>query len=403
MDLLGWVFAELNRAPGRATLAIGGVALGAALLVSLLATIQGIQDEAQAGAVWTATPGRLVVTGARLQDPDVIRLANLQGVQDALPVLATPAGLERDGHHLAGGIAGIGLSARGAVPYRLLAGGPLDPARPDIVLSRVASAALGFAHPSAAIGQSIAAKQDGPSAQTLTMTVVGVADELGDQNGVMGLPVAEDMMAPMAGARTVGLAGRLSAGLMLGGRAAGLDPLIYSAILVVPQRTSDVPSVAERLRSAGYSLAGAGQVPPAFERVFQLVGAGLGALSVLASLGSALGVAQVLASRATERTAEIGVLKALGATDHQVAMLVAAEALMLGLAGGMLGVLAGWAAALCFSAGIGALLGQLPSPRLTPELVVLTPLLAMLLALLAAIAPAWHAWRLLPAHALRHS
>jgi putative ABC transport system permease protein len=410
-DLLAWVLAQLRRSPGRSLLAMLGVALGAALLVSLLSVIQGIRNEAEASAVWLATPGRLVVVGNRLQDPDVARLANLGSVRDALPVLVTPLELEHAGHHLPRGTAGLGFSAHAAVPYRLVAGSPLDPVRSEgVVLSRSAAEALGFVEPDTAIGQPIQARaatnSAPPASQDLNLVVVGVADELGDQNAIVGLPLAEDVLAQTAAGPAgvaAALGNRLAASVLVGGRAAGLDPLTYTAVLVVPQDVSDVPLLSERLRSAGYNLAGAGRVPAALERTFRLLGAGLGTLGLLASLGAALGVAQVLASRTAERTAEIGLLKALGASDGQVALLVGAEALVLGAVGGLVGVLAGWAGALGLCTLAQLVFGPLPVPRATPGLLLATPLLTTLLALLAAAVPARRAWRLLPAHALRHS
>ena len=155
LDLVSLALARLRRSPGRATLATLGVALGAALLVGLLAIAQGIQDEAEASAVWLASPGRLTVTGNHLQDPDVDRLAHLEGAAVALPVLVTPLSVDRGGHHLLG-VAGLGLAADARAPYRLVAGRALDASQANaVVLSRSASDALGFAEPSAAVGSSL--------------------------------------------------------------------------------------------------------------------------------------------------------------------------------------------------------------------------------------------------------
>jgi putative ABC transport system permease protein len=181
-----------------------------------------------------------------------------------------------------------------------------------------------------------------------------------------------------------------------------LDPVRYSAVLVVPGDLADVPALADRIRAAGYTLLGGGQVPASVDRTFRLLDIGLGVLGVLASLGSALGVAQVLASRMSERTSEIGLLKALGATDRQVAALIATEAVMLGLVGGVVGVAAGWAGAHAISGVAEFVFGPVSSPRLTLGLAVVSPFLTTLLACLAAIGPARRAWRLRPADALRH-
>src|SRR5579864_3608389 len=395
IDLLDWVLAHARRTPGRTALAVMGIAVGGALLVSVLSVVQGLHDQAAASAVWLATPGRLVVTGSQLQDPDVARLAALPDAQDALPVLVVPVQLEYAGHRLTGGVAGVGFSVHGATPYHLVAGAPLDPDQPDgVVISRVAAQALAIADGS--VGQHLT----GTVAGVHDLTVVGIADELGDQNAIVGLPTAEDALAG-SGVPSA-LAGRVSASLLIGGRAIGMDPVRYSAVLVVPKDLAAVPALADEIHAAGYTLIGTGQVPTSLDRAFKLLDIGLGILGVLASLGSALGVAQVLASRMSERTSEVGLLKALGATDPQVALLIGVEAVLLGLIGGVAGVVAGWAGAHAVSGLAELVFGPLPSPRLTLGLAVAAPIVTTLLACLAAAAPARRAWRLLPADALRH-
>jgi ABC-type lipoprotein release transport system permease subunit len=44
IDVFNWVLAHARRTPGRTALAVLGVALGGALLISLLSIIQGLHD-----------------------------------------------------------------------------------------------------------------------------------------------------------------------------------------------------------------------------------------------------------------------------------------------------------------------------------------------------------------------
>ncbi|TWH46228.1 ABC transporter permease [Sporomusa sp. KB1] len=64
-------------------------------------------------------------------------------------------------------------------------------------------------------------------------------------------------------------------------------------------------------------------------------------ITVLSLAGSALGISNLLSASVMERSKEIGLLKALGATDGAVALLVLVEILLAGAGGGLVGYFAG--------------------------------------------------------------
>jgi putative ABC transport system permease protein len=122
--------------------------------------------------------------------------------------------------------------------------------------------------------------------------------------------------------------------------------------------------------------------------------------SLIALLVGALGIANTMAMSVFERTKEIGVLRALGWTGRRVMMLILIEAAGLGVAGGLLGMAAGW--------GALRLLASLPrtasivSAALPASTLVEALGVAVLVGLAAGIVPAWRAARLLPVEAMRH-
>jgi len=65
------------------------------------------------------------------------------------------------------------------------------------------------------------------------------------------------------------------------------------------------------------------------------------AVLVVAVVVATLGVINTLLASVLDRTREIGVLRAIGATQHQIQMMVEAEAGWMGLNGGILGLVAG--------------------------------------------------------------
>ncbi len=125
----------------------------------------------------------------------------------------------------------------------------------------------------------------------------------------------------------------------------------------------------------------------------------VGALTLGAGM---LGVSNILLITVKERTREIGVRKALGATPGAIVLMVVKESVVLTMLAGYLGLVAAVAAL----EGFAHVLESLPTaPVSRPEVDVRAALLAQALliaaGLIAAIMPARHAARVHPVEALR--
>ena len=64
-------------------------------------------------------------------------------------------------------------------------------------------------------------------------------------------------------------------------------------------------------------------------------------ITILSSIGSALAISNLITASVIERSQELGLLKALGAYNWQIAILVLAEVMITGLAGGVIGYFMG--------------------------------------------------------------
>lgn len=120
---------------------------------------------------------------------------------------------------------------------------------------------------------------------------------------------------------------------------------------------------------------------------------GLGAISLFVG---AVGIATIMSITVTERTPEIGLLCAIGATRHQILLIFLNEAVILAGLGGAAGLAAG--ASLAWL--LGVLIPNLPTH--TPWTYALyAELLSMIIGLLAGVLPARSAASMDPVEALR--
>jgi putative ABC transport system permease protein len=131
--------------------------------------------------------------------------------------------------------------------------------------------------------------------------------------------------------------------------------------------------------------------------IFSLLLVGYVSLGLLAG---GLSVMNTMFMAVTERTREIGLKKAVGASDGDILAEVVEESGWVGLLGGVLGVTVGW----LVTVGVNTFTQRTTSVSLmlvTPRLVVAALVFTIFLGMLAGVYPAWRASRLDPVQALR--
>jgi putative ABC transport system permease protein len=147
--------------------------------------------------------------------------------------------------------------------------------------------------------------------------------------------------------------------------------------------------------------------------------AGIGGISLLVA---GIGIMNIMIVSLMERTREIGILKALGMNGRTVLLIFLAEAVIIGLIGGVIGIAAGWGLAEVFArfgfsiigggaggagfgggGGVGGGGGGLSiTPVLTPMVFVGALSFGLIVSVVFAVYPAWRASKLKPVEALRY-
>lgn len=121
-------------------------------------------------------------------------------------------------------------------------------------------------------------------------------------------------------------------------------------------------------------------------------------VSFCVAISVAFGIASVLAISVTQRTREIGILRAMGARREQMLFVFLIQGAVLGLFGSFVGSGAGWFMVWAVNNFGPRFFDISPSMTIVPIAVSI----ATLTGVLAAIAPAWRASRLDPVAAIRY-
>jgi len=172
----------------------------------------------------------------------------------------------------------------------------------------------------------------------------------------------------------------------------------YSSSASTERVVADLKAILTE-RHAGredYTLTTQQEMLSVFAKVMDVITLAVGAIGGISLLVGAVGILTMMWISVGERTQEIGLYKALGASSRAVLQVFIAEALMLGTLGGALGVLLGLG-------GVGLLRAVVPGLPLgtPPEYLLAALLVSMLTGLIAGVLPANRAARMDPIEALR--
>jgi putative ABC transport system permease protein len=181
----------------------------------------------------------------------------------------------------------------------------------------------------------------------------------------------------------------------------------YASLTVRVDDPTNVPAVEHNIEEMGYTTFSFLDVSSRLRRVFAILDLLLGIFGSLALAVASLGIINTLVMAILERRREIGVLKALGASDRDIRRLFFAEAGVMGLAGGAAGVLLGWAIGrgIQFATTLYLRAQSIPAENVwsVPWWLVAGAIgFSLVVSLAAGIYPASRAARLDPVEALRY-
>jgi len=185
------------------------------------------------------------------------------------------------------------------------------------------------------------------------------------------------------------------------------DQPVYSSVNVRVKNPSYIQAVEDAVKKMGFNTFSILDASKSIQQFFKVLDVFLGIFGSLALAVAFIGIVNTLVMAILERRREIGIMKAIGASDSDVKKLFFAEAGAMGILGGVVGVALGWAIGQVINLGTNV---YLKSQSFPPEhfwsvpwwLVAFALLFSFLVSLAAGLYPASRAARLDPVQALRY-
>jgi putative ABC transport system permease protein len=181
----------------------------------------------------------------------------------------------------------------------------------------------------------------------------------------------------------------------------------YSTISVRVKNPKQVEAVEQAIKKMGFNTFSILDATRSLRQFFTVLDLFLGIFGSLALAVASIGIVNTLVMAILERRREIGIMKAIGASDGDVKKLFFAEAGAMGVLGGVVGVALGWTMGHVINLGTNIYLKRQALP---PEnfwsvpwwLVGAAIIFAFLVSLVSGLYPAARAARLDPVQALRY-
>lgn len=186
----------------------------------------------------------------------------------------------------------------------------------------------------------------------------------------------------------------------------------YSQVIVKVSDVNRVIEISEQITNMGFQA----YTPQSFVQginnfyvILQVIFGGVGAIALLVA---AIGIANTMAMSILERTREIGLMKAVGATNRDVLAIFLGEASGIGFLGGLGGVIIGWLAGQGINVAAIVYLANQAGQQggIRPSVAVYTPLwlpffaliFSTLVGIVSGLYPALRAATLIPVAALKY-
>jgi len=290
--------------------------LGANLIIIFPGNISSDED---GGGIANFGPG--FAGGAKFDEKDLVTLRRVDNADYVVPIYTKSVVVETDGKRKLGTIMGTNDEAFPLFNLELIAGRQLD--KSDIS-SRSKSVILGnsiadglFDKPEDAVGKTVRAADQ-------RFKVVGVIKKVGDRE--------QDGAVMMSYKTTFGTINpdKTFFALQIGTR----DKENVDEVKKQAKET-----LLKRYKEDDFTVTEQTEILSTVNQIFSIVNSVLVAIGSISLLVGGIGIMNIMYATVTERTKEVGIRRAIGATQNDILSQFMTEAVLLSFIGGILGLL----------------------------------------------------------------
>jgi putative ABC transport system permease protein len=395
VEILRFVISALAGQRLRSFLSALGVGIGVTAVILLTSLGEGTRDYIvgqftqfgttligiNPGKVKTlGMPGVLGGTTHKLSIDDAEALRKIPGVEEVVPVSFGPAEVEGGGRGRSVFIYGVGWEAASAWRFNVSQGSFLprmDPNRRGSFAVLGAKLARELYDEKSPLGQRV-------RIGGFSFLVIGVMEPKGQ---ILGLDLDDTAFIPVATAMDMFNVDELLE----------IDVVAASSEAIGPVTEGIRRLLMERHRGEeDFTVTTQTEMLETFGRVISMVTVAVSGIAGISLFVGAMGILTIMWISVHERTGEIGLLRAIGVPRSMVQILFLLEAVVLSMAGGVLGLVSGFGIMAVVRAAVPGL------PMSTPiEAVVAALVMSLVVGIVSGVAPARRAADLDPIEALR--
>ena len=452
-DTMGLSMRNLRQSLLRTALTTLGVSIGIASLAGMVSLGVGLQEQIVGRFLQSGVFDRLTVIsrgnfgglagfgarGARgegrgrggannsgqpapkLDDAAVQKIAALQNVREVYPDLRVPLQMKVADFEQVVTAAGVPMSSKNEGAFQTISSGEFFSSDSDktCMLSLDMAKRIDEKNPNGLIGKAVALsyaasrKSETPvdansgfqvQRRDLECRVVGIVERDTGPSFPGGGSAVSGVMIPQGLAKTIDSEIVTNAQSFLQQTD---ETKTYSTLTVKVDQARFTQDVEDRIRDLGYTVFSVNDALRGAKNAFIVLDIFLSLIGSIALAVSSLGIVNTMVMSILERTREIGIMKAVGASNSDVRRIFLIEASVIGLLGGIMGIALGWVVGqvINFGANVyiqsqGGTAGTLFS---LPWWLIGSAIgFSIVVSLIAGSYPASRAAKLDPIHALRH-